>query len=283
MAAREGSTSWLAGRHDALHLVGGDAWKLRSWSSRLPAVKEGGGLRHPFIVGTSLRGLTQEENREHGVDQQHMFDRVAPALAAITARRLSRILGMPTRRSVPSCAKGGSGGVSWGPCARMGRVGAPAPTRRRALTAATATPSRPPLGHGPAGAYPPRAPRRLEVDPQAMAPLVRFAGLGRTAAPVRLGARLGFEGAQDKPPPRLRRRQWTVLHGGVPPGGARLSIEPPGRHVDSEGDLNGCTNGRTIQREICPLVHLVGRVCRSVNRHVPISVASFCRRSQHII
>jgi hypothetical protein len=46
-------------------------------------------------VGTPTGGLAQEEDREYGVDQQNIFDRVALFLAAITARLLSRILGTP--------------------------------------------------------------------------------------------------------------------------------------------------------------------------------------------
>jgi hypothetical protein len=44
-------------------------------------------------VGAAGISVTQKENRKRGIDQQHVFDRVAFFLAAITARLLSRILG----------------------------------------------------------------------------------------------------------------------------------------------------------------------------------------------
>jgi hypothetical protein len=49
-----------------------------------PRVRNRGGIRNPLVVGTPHIGLTQEENGEHSVDQQHIFDRVARFLAAIT-------------------------------------------------------------------------------------------------------------------------------------------------------------------------------------------------------
>jgi hypothetical protein len=73
-------------------------------------------------VGAAGIGLTQKENREHGIDQQHVFDRVARFLAAITARLLSRILGaldapfgpIVSKRGEAGAGAGGSAGV-WSP------------------------------------------------------------------------------------------------------------------------------------------------------------------------
>jgi hypothetical protein len=58
-------------------------------------------------VGTAGVRLTQNENRERHVDEQHIFHRMVFFLAAITARLLSWILGRSVRHSVPSCPKGG--------------------------------------------------------------------------------------------------------------------------------------------------------------------------------
>ena len=44
-------------------------------------------------MGAAGIGLTQKEDRQRGVDQQHVFDGMALLLAAIRARLLSRILG----------------------------------------------------------------------------------------------------------------------------------------------------------------------------------------------
>jgi hypothetical protein len=71
-------------------------------------------------VCTPRRGLTQEEDGEHGVDQPHIVDRVARFLAAIMARLLSRSVGtpdtpfgavMPTRGEAGPWADAGAGGA----------------------------------------------------------------------------------------------------------------------------------------------------------------------------
>jgi len=49
--------------------------------------------------------------------------------------------------------------------------------------------------------------------------------------------RRGLQVDQATPPPILGRRQWTVRVGGVPPGGARLSIETPFSHMGLERGL----------------------------------------------
>ena len=62
LAAREGSAPWLAGRHEDLHLV--ERERLEAQILEQPTARGsgiGGGIRHPLIVGTPRRGLTQEE------------------------------------------------------------------------------------------------------------------------------------------------------------------------------------------------------------------------------
>jgi hypothetical protein len=111
-AAGEGSASWLAGRHDDLHLV--ERERLEAQILAQPTAHgsgRGGGICHPLLVSTPLRGLTQEENRAHGVDQPHMFDRGARFLAATTARLLSRILGTPDASFAPILCNRGE---AWG-------------------------------------------------------------------------------------------------------------------------------------------------------------------------
>ena len=96
LAAREGSATGLAGRHDDLDVVERacqEAQILEQSTARGSGI--GGSLSHSLVVGTPLISLTQEEDGEHGVDQQHVFDGVARFLAAIIARLLSRILGTP--------------------------------------------------------------------------------------------------------------------------------------------------------------------------------------------
>jgi hypothetical protein len=78
----------------------------------------GGGIRHALIVGTARIGLTQEENREPGIDQEQVVDRVARFLAAITARLLSGILGALEAPFGPLVAERGEAGPAAGAGAR---------------------------------------------------------------------------------------------------------------------------------------------------------------------
>jgi len=90
LGAREGPASRLPGRHDNLDLIEGErqeAQILEQPTARGQGVR--GRIGNPLIVGTAHVGLAQQEDRERGVDQQHVFYRVALFLAAITARLLS--------------------------------------------------------------------------------------------------------------------------------------------------------------------------------------------------
>jgi hypothetical protein len=89
-------------------------------------------------VGTAGVRLTQKENRERHVDEQHVFHRVVLFLAAITARLLSRILRaldasfgpiVPKRgRRVPALALSRADGT-WSVTRPRGRVGLGHPIR----------------------------------------------------------------------------------------------------------------------------------------------------------
>ena len=94
LRARQGPVPRLPRRHDHLDLVKCERQKAQILEQPT-AGRQGvrGGLGNSFIVGTTRIGLTQKENREDGIDQQDVFDRVALFLAAITARLLSWILG----------------------------------------------------------------------------------------------------------------------------------------------------------------------------------------------
>ena len=119
-AAGKGSAAGLAGRPEDLHLVE----RERQEASILepPTARgegRGRGIRNPLVVCTPRRGRTQEEDGEYGLEQQDMFDGVARFLAAIMARRRSRIVGTPdapcgairpTRGTVGTGADAGAGG-----------------------------------------------------------------------------------------------------------------------------------------------------------------------------
>src|SRR5262245_17462979 len=113
---------------------------LDSGATGFPPVGVRGGLGNAFIVSAAGIGLAQQENRQRGVDQQHIFDRVALFLAAITARLLSRILGTLDAPFGAVVAERGEAGID---TAAVGRSeGGGAPSVGSTIAAASATPRR---------------------------------------------------------------------------------------------------------------------------------------------
>jgi hypothetical protein len=94
-------------------------------------------------VGAASVGVTEQEDRERGVDQPHGFHRVTLFLAAITARWLSRILGALDAPFGPIVAKRGEAGAGAG-AAADGSAGVEGPSvaTTRAAASASATPRR---------------------------------------------------------------------------------------------------------------------------------------------
>jgi hypothetical protein len=113
LRACEGPAPWLPRRHDDLHLVERERQEaeiLEQPTARGQGVRSG--IGNPLIVGTARVGLTQKEDPERGVDQEHVFDRVVRFLAAIIARLLSRILGPLDAPFGPIVANRGEAGGS---------------------------------------------------------------------------------------------------------------------------------------------------------------------------
>jgi hypothetical protein len=144
LCPRQGSTPRLLRRHDRLALVKRERQQaeiLEQPAARGQGVR--GRIGHSRIVSAPGIGVTQKEDRERGVDQQHVFDRVALFLAAITARLLSRILGALDAPFGPIVAKRGE--VDTGTGAAAGGavgVGDPPVGTTRAVASASATPMR---------------------------------------------------------------------------------------------------------------------------------------------
>jgi hypothetical protein len=144
LRACELPSSRLPGRHDDLHPVereGQEAKILEQPAPRRQGVR--GGIGNPLIVGMARIGLTQKENREGRVDQQHVFHRMVFFLAAIRARLLSRILGALDAPFGPIVAKRGEAGT--GIAATVGSSdggGDPAVGSTMAAASASATPRR---------------------------------------------------------------------------------------------------------------------------------------------
>ena len=82
-------------------------------------------------MGAAGMGLTQKENGEGSIDQQHVFHRMALFLAAITARLLKRVLGardapfgaIMAKRGEAGVGSGSSAGVVGTPSAHTGKPG----------------------------------------------------------------------------------------------------------------------------------------------------------------
>jgi hypothetical protein len=121
-AACAGSAAWLAGWPDDLDVVEcarQEAPLLEPPTARRQGI--GSAIRNALVMGTPRLGLTAEEDRPHGVAQQHIVDRGAPGLAAIIAPLLRRSVGTPdapcgalrpNRGEAGTCADVGAGGAA---------------------------------------------------------------------------------------------------------------------------------------------------------------------------
>jgi hypothetical protein len=138
LRTREVPSSRLFGRHDDLH-VGERERQEPQILEQAAACGQGirGGIRDPLIMRATGIGVTQKEDRECGVDQQHVFDRVAFFLAAITARLLIRILPTLDTSFRPIVAKRGEGVAGVGAAAggSTGGDGSSGGTTRAAASA----------------------------------------------------------------------------------------------------------------------------------------------------
>src|SRR5712692_6412612 len=85
-------------------------------------------------------GLTEKEDREQGIDQQDIFDRMVLFLAAITCRLFSRVLGADDAPFRPVMGKRGEAGTTAGAAARG--AGASASGATTVAASASETPSR---------------------------------------------------------------------------------------------------------------------------------------------
>jgi hypothetical protein len=90
----KGSAPGLPRRHDDLDVVQCERQEAEILEQSAPrGQRVWGHIGNPLIVEAAGIGLTQKEDHECRVDQQHIFHRMVFFLAAITARLLSRILG----------------------------------------------------------------------------------------------------------------------------------------------------------------------------------------------
>ena len=126
-----------------------------TWSSvnaRKPEILEqpatrgqgvGGRIRNPLVVDAASIGVTEKEDRERRIDQQHIFHRVAFFLTAITARLFKRVLGTRDAPFRAIVAKRGEGDARTGAAAGSSAgVGSSPVGTTRAAASASVTPTR---------------------------------------------------------------------------------------------------------------------------------------------
>jgi hypothetical protein len=201
LPAREGPASGLLGRHNDPDLV--ERARQEAEILEQPAARGQGigrSVCNPLVVGAPPRGGAQEQDRERGLDEQHIFHRVACFLTAITARLLSRILGAldaPFGPVMPKRGEGATGGGATGGGATAGGATAgglagdtgSASGTTKAAASASATPRRFANSVKERAGHPPRP-----VAPPAGRPTGHGAtdgpcfGPSRRAVPAGLGA-----------------------------------------------------------------------------------------------
>src|SRR5712691_4848293 len=133
--------AWCLGRNEDRHL--GECERQEAQILQQPAPgREGirGGLGNAFVMDAAAVGRTQKEDREEGIHQQDIFDRMVLFLAAITCRLFSRVLGADNAPFGPVMGKRGDADAAAGPVT----TGAGASSRGATTVAASAseTPSR---------------------------------------------------------------------------------------------------------------------------------------------
>src|SRR5262245_40079566 len=87
-------TAGLLRRHEDLHV--GERARQEAESLQQPTPgreRVGGGLRNAQIMDTATVGVTEKEDREEGIDEQDIFERVVFFLPAITLLLFNRVLG----------------------------------------------------------------------------------------------------------------------------------------------------------------------------------------------
>ena len=138
LRARQGPAPRLLRRHDHLDVVERERQEAQILEQPT-ACGQGVGchIRNALIMDTAGIRVTQKEDRERHVDQQHVLHGVALFLATITARLLSRILGARDAPFGAIMAKRGEMGADVG-AAAGGSVGVASSSVGTTMAAASA-------------------------------------------------------------------------------------------------------------------------------------------------
>jgi len=133
LRACEGAPPRLLRRHDHFDLRERKRQKAEILEQPAPRGQGiQGPIGNPLLVDASGISLTEKENHERRIDQQHVFDCVALLLAAITARLLSRILGALDAPFSPVVPKRGEAGAGSSVGSTMAAASASTLPRRKA-------------------------------------------------------------------------------------------------------------------------------------------------------
>ena len=91
---RELMTTGFLGRHEDLHFRERERQEAQILQQPTPGRERvGRGFRNAQIMGTAAIGIAQKEDREEGIHEQDIFDRVVFLLPAITFFLFNRVLG----------------------------------------------------------------------------------------------------------------------------------------------------------------------------------------------
>jgi hypothetical protein len=94
--------------------------RMSTWGSvnaRKPKSCKSCGIGDAFVMDTAAMGLAQKEDRERGIDQEDIFDRVVLFLPAITRGLCRRVLGADDPSLGAVMGKRGDAGAAAGPTA----------------------------------------------------------------------------------------------------------------------------------------------------------------------
>ena len=131
-------------RHEDLHLGQDKRQEAQILQQPTPGRERVGcGLSDAQIMHTAAMGRTQKQDREGGIDEQDIFDRVVSFLAALTRFLFSRVLGADDAPFRPVMGKrGDAGAAATGADSSASGAGSSASGVTIAAAAASETPSR---------------------------------------------------------------------------------------------------------------------------------------------
>jgi len=116
---RELMTTGFLGRHEDRHFRERERQEAQILQQPTPGRERvGSGFRNAQIMGTAAIGIAQKEDREEGIDEQDIFDRVVLFLPAITLGLFSRVLGADDAPFGPVMGKRGDASAVAGAAAR---------------------------------------------------------------------------------------------------------------------------------------------------------------------